>query len=97
MSTFISASQLFLQDLSFMDAVLVLLGAALVFGTVMLFQPLLRGIARAAMMVVKPKMSKEEQLNRRKMHDAMLLKSMLNSPDGSPSHAAELYALASRS
>lgn len=97
MSTFISASQLFLQDLSFVDAVLVLLGAVLVLGFVLLFQPLLRGLARAAMMVIKPKMSKEEQLNRRKMHDAMLLKSMMNSPDGSPSHAAELYALASRS
>jgi hypothetical protein len=48
------------------------------------------------MLVVKPKLTKEERLQRRQMRDAMMLKRMLNAMDGSPSHVAELRALASR-
>jgi len=51
---------------------------------------------RAAMLVVKPKLSKEELLQRRQMRDAMLLKRMLNSMEGEPSHVAELRAIAAR-
>ena len=52
--------------------------------------------ARAALLVVKPKLSKEERLQRRQMRDAMMLKRMLNRSDCAPSHAAELRAMASR-
>jgi hypothetical protein len=62
----------------------------------LIFKPLLRGVARAALLVIKPKLSKEERLQRRQMRDAMLLKRMLNAVDGSPSHVAELRAMAAR-
>ncbi|WP_395404036.1 hypothetical protein ACHMW6_34555 [Pseudoduganella sp. UC29_106] len=71
---------------------LVILALALL----VVFKPMLFGIAKAAMLVVKPKLTKEERLQRRQMRDAMMLKRMLNSMDGSPSHVAELRALASR-
>ncbi|MGO4381206.1 hypothetical protein [Pseudoduganella sp. RAF53_2] len=71
---------------------LVILALALV----MVFKPLLFGCAKAAVLVVKPKLTKEERLQRRQMRDAMMLKRMLNSMEGSPSHVAELQALASR-
>lgn len=84
MSTFVSV----LQTLLALAA-----GAALL----VLFKPLLRGIARALLLLVKPKLSKEQRLARRQMRDAMMLRSMLNTMDSSaPSHAAELRALASR-
>lgn len=73
-----------------------LLGAALALATLLLFKPLLRGIARALLLLVKPKLSKEQRLQRRLMADAMLLNRMLNSMDGAPSHAAELRAMAAR-
>lgn len=92
MSIIISA----VQDFSLLDAVLLALLVAVAGGLLVLFQPLLRGCARAAVLVVKPKLSKEERLQRRQMRDAMLLKRMLNRSDCDPSHAAELRAMASR-
>ena len=68
----------------------------LALAVVVVFKPLLLGVCKASMLVVKPKLTKEERLQRRQMRDAMMLKRMLNSMDGSPSHAAELQALASR-
>ena len=79
-----------------MDAIQLLLGAALAVAMLLLFKPLLRGIARALMLVVKPRLSKEQRLQRRLMDDAMMLNRMLNSMDGGPSHAAELRAMAAR-
>ncbi len=62
-----------------------------------LFRPLLRGVGRALVLVVKPKLSRQELLARRHMRDALMLNHMVKSMDGSaPSHAAELRALASR-
>lgn len=92
MSIIISA----VQDFSLLDAVLLALLVAVAGGLLVLFQPLLRGCVRAAVLVVKPKLSKEERLQRRQMRDAMLLKRMLNRSDCDPSHAAELRAMASR-
>jgi len=92
MSTIISA----LQDFSLIAALQLALVAAVSIGLLVLFQPLLRGCARAAMLVVKPKLSKEERLQRRQMRDAMMLKRMLNRNECDPSHAAELRAMASR-
>ncbi|HEV7817273.1 MAG TPA: hypothetical protein VGP06_19495 [Janthinobacterium sp.] len=71
--------------------------ALLIAALLVLFKPLLRGIAPALLLVVKPKLKKEERLARRLMRDATMLNSMLNAMDGTaPSHAAELRALAAR-
>ena len=85
-----------MQDFSLIAAVKLALVIAVSGGLLVLFQPLLRGCLRAAVLVVKPKLSKEERLQRRQMHDAMLLQHMLNRSDCDPSHAAELRAMASR-
>ena len=84
------------QDFSLIAAIKLALVIAVGGGLLVLFQPLLRGCLRAAVLVVKPKLSKEERLQRRQMQDAVLLKRMLNRSDCDPSHAAELRAMASR-
>jgi len=96
MSTFFSFVKIAVSHFSVLSAVEVLASLGGVAALLILFQPLLRGIARALMLVVKPKLTKEERLQRRQMRDVMLLNRMLNSMEGSPSHAAELRALASR-
>ncbi|WP_229259269.1 hypothetical protein [Duganella aceris] len=92
MSTIISA----VQDFSLLASVQLALVVAVTVGFLVLFKPLLRGCVRAAVLVVKPKLSKEERLQRRQMRDAMMLKRMLNRNECNPSHAAELRAMASR-
>ena len=92
MSTIISV----LQDLSFITAIQLALAAVVTVGLLVLFKPLLRGCARAAVLIVKPKLTKEERLQRRQMRDAMMLKRMLNTGECGASHAAELRAMASR-
>ncbi|USX20965.1 hypothetical protein NHH82_01990 [Oxalobacteraceae bacterium OTU3REALA1] len=92
MSTIISV----LQALSFITAIQLALAAVVTVGLLVLFKPLLRGVARAAMLIVKPKLTKEERLQRRQMRDAMMLKRMLNTGECGASHAAELRAMASR-
>ena len=92
MSTIISV----LQDLSFITAIQLALAAIVTVGLLVLFKPLLRGCARAAVLIVKPKLTKEERLQRRQMRDAMMLKRMLNTSECGASHAAELRAMASR-
>jgi hypothetical protein len=71
------------------------LSLAAVAGLVVFFKPLLVGVARASMLVVRPRLTKEERLARRQMRDAQMLQNMINSSQG-PSHAAELRALAAR-
>lgn len=96
MSTFISAVQALILDISLLSALQVVIGSVSLAALLVLFKPLLRGLARAALLVVKPKLSKEERLHRRQMRDAMMFKRMLNSLDGAPSHVAELRAMAAR-
>jgi hypothetical protein len=59
------------------------------------FKPLLLGIARAALLVVHPHLSKEERRARRALRDARMLQKLINNSQ-CPSHAAELRAMASR-
>ena len=92
MSTIISV----LQALSFITAIQLALAAIVTVGLLVLFKPLLRGCARAVMLLVKPKLTKEECLQRRQMRDSMMLKRMLNTSECGASHAAELRAMASR-
>ncbi len=94
MSTLVTAAQFI--PLSVGDALLQLAVCASAIGFVVLFKPLLRGLALAALLVVKPKLTKEQRLQRRQMRDAALLNSMMNSHKATPSEAAELQALASR-
>jgi len=96
MSTFISAVHAATLNISVSAAVEIVVGLALAAALLRLFRPLLRGLARAFVLAVKPKLSKEQRLHRRQMRDALMLSRMLNNMDGAPSHAAELRALAAR-
>lgn len=79
-----------------MTALQAVLGAVLALALALLFKPLLLGVARALVLLVHPKRSREERAQRRKMRDALVLNRMLNSMEVAPSHAAELRALAAR-
>ncbi|WP_206085590.1 hypothetical protein [Massilia polaris] len=68
---------------------------AAVAGLLVFFKPLLVGIARAMLLVVSPRLTKEQRQARRHMRDAQMLQRMINASHG-PSHAAELRALAAR-
>ncbi|CDG85880.1 hypothetical protein [Janthinobacterium agaricidamnosum] len=73
MSTFISAfhaSALPLQAVSPAGVIEVVLGSAALLAFVLLFRPLLVGIARALVLVVKPKLSREQRLAKMQMRDA---------------------------
>jgi hypothetical protein len=96
MSTFIAAIHAVVPHFSVTEAVLALTGLMLAAAMLTLFKPLLLGLARALLLVLKPKLSKEQRLHRRQMRDAQMLSRMLNNLDGAPSHAAELRALAAR-
>jgi hypothetical protein len=81
-------------DVSILGAIQTLLGMTFCVALLMLFKPLLRGIARALVLLVKPRLSKEQRLARRQMNDAMIVKRMLQAMDGSASsQAADLRAL----
>jgi hypothetical protein len=83
--------------ITIVGAVKILLGLALGVATLCLFKPLLLGIARALVLVVKPRLTKEQRLARRQAHDTILLKRMLHALDGSSSgQASDLRALESQ-
>ncbi len=60
-----------------------------------LFRPLLVGLVRAAILVVRPRRSKEELAERARVRNLRLMQKMINSAQGA-SHSAELRALAAR-
>jgi hypothetical protein len=60
-----------------------------------LFKPLLTGIAKAIVVAFKPRLTKEQRIARRQMHDSLLIKKMMNSATG-PSDMAELRAMGCR-
>lgn len=96
MSTIISTVHAAALHISVGGALQTLFGLVLMVLVLRMFKPLLTGVGRALVLVVKPKLSKEERLQRRQMRDALLLSKLLNTVDGSPSHVAELRALAAR-
>jgi hypothetical protein len=65
-------------------------------GLFLFFKPLLVGMARALLLVLRPRLSREERAARAKLRDRRTLEKMINASSG-PSHAAELQALAARS
>jgi hypothetical protein len=64
-------------------------------GLMLFFKPLLTGIVRALVLVLRPRRSKEEQTARRQMRDSQMLQRMIAASHG-PSQAAELRAIAAR-
>jgi hypothetical protein len=70
MPIFVTVAQF--MPLSFGDAVQLLLMCALAIGFLMLFKPLLRGLALAAVLFVRPKRTKAQRLARRQLRDAAL-------------------------
>ena len=80
-----------------LGAVKILLGLTLLAAVLGLFKPLLLGIARALVLVVKPRLSKEQRQARRQMKDTMMRERLLRAMEGSSSsQAADLRALESR-
>lgn len=63
---------------------------------VVFFRPLLLGVAKALMLVVKPRLTVEQRRARAAMRNSKILQRAINSSNG-PSHAAELRAMSSRS
>ena len=62
---------------------------------VLVFRPLLVGVLRAALLVVRPRLSREDREARNHMRDRRVLDQLIASSNG-PSDAAELRAIASR-
>lgn len=71
------------------------LGLAALAGLVVFFRPLLTGIARALVLTVRPRRTKQERIARRHMRDTQLFQRVINASQD-PSQAAELRALAAR-
>ena len=85
----------FLADVPLLPFVRGFLGLAALATLVMLFRPLLSGIARALVLVVRPHRTREDRAARRQMRDAELFQRMINASQG-PNDATELRAMAAR-
>lgn len=72
-----------------------LVSVSVLAGLIMLFRPLLTGIVRALVLVVRPRRSREDMAARQSRRDAQMLQRMINTSQG-PSHVAELRAMAAR-
>jgi len=74
-----------------------LFGLSALFGLLMVFKPLLRGLLRAAVLTVAPRLSVEERKARNRVRAAFELNMMARDFDQfQPGQAADLRALASR-
>jgi hypothetical protein len=62
---------------------------------VILFRPLIMGMLRAALLMVRPRLSREQRQARAHQRDRRVLERMIASSSG-PSHTAELRAIAAR-
>lgn len=96
MSTFISVVHAAALNFSVVSALKLALAGVVTGALLVLFKPLLRGVGRALVLVVRPRLSKEQRLQRRQMRDVVLLNRMLHATDADHSHATELRALAAR-
>ena len=73
-----------------------LASVAIVAGVALFFRPLIVGLARALLLWVNPRLTREQKAARRNMHDAKLLQRMIKDSQ-CPGLAAELQALGARS
>jgi hypothetical protein len=72
-----------------------LLGMGIAATSLVVFKPLLSGMLRAALLMLSPRQSKDEQLASRNLRNILAIKRAANDFD-SPSMNAELQALAAR-
>ena len=78
-------------------ALQVLLALGLVATAMIVFKPLLTGLMRAMVLVVKPRLSQDERLAQRRMDNVQALYRLSRSMDGvHPTLANELRAIAAR-
>ncbi len=74
-----------------------LLGFGILTTTLIVFKPLILGMLRACLLLVHPKLSREEKAAKRNLRNILTIRRMANDLDSSsPSMAAELRALAAR-
>jgi hypothetical protein len=67
--------------LPFMQLLMSMLQLALLGAVLMFFRPLLIGIARALVLVVRPRPTKDELAARRKLRDAKLAQAVVAAPE----------------
>ena len=60
-----------------------------------LFRPLLLGVLGAVILVIRPRLSKEERAARAHLRDMRVMQKLINAAN-CPSHATELRALSAR-
>jgi hypothetical protein len=73
------------------------LGSGAIVALWLVFKPMLNGLLQAAMLVVNPRLSKEERISRRHQRDANTIHRVASAYEAlQPNLAAELRALASR-
>lgn len=74
-----------------------LLGVGILATTLIVFKPLIVGCLRAGLLLLQPKLSREEKTAKRNLRNILTIRRMANDLDrSSPSMAAELRALAAR-
>jgi|GEM_PF-2355320 len=74
-----------------------LLGVGLGAGVLLLFKPLLIGLLQAALLMVRPRRTREQRSARQKLSDMLLLGRLARQcAESHPNQAAELLALAAR-
>lgn len=74
-----------------------LLGLAILVTTLIVFKPLLLGMLRAALLVVHPKLTRDQKTASRNLRNMLTIRRIANDVNySSPNMAAELRALASR-
>ena len=73
----------------------VMLAVSAVAGLGVFFKPLLSGLFRAAVLVVRPRLTRDELAARRHLRDIKLMKKTINSAHGI-TQTAELHSFASR-
>jgi hypothetical protein len=72
-----------------------MLSLSMLAGVVMFFKPLLLGIVRALVLLVKPRRTKAQKAASRQLRNHKEMQRMINAAHGA-SHTAELRALAAR-
>lgn len=74
-----------------------LLGLGVLIALLMIFKPMIRGLARAVLLAVKPRPTLDQRNFRSRLQGVLMLNRMANELDSSqPSLAAELRLLAAR-
>jgi hypothetical protein len=82
-------------NVQFLPLLRAALGLSAFAGFIMFFKPLLLGIARALVLTVRPRRTKEERIARSQLRNARQFQRILNASQD-PSQAAELRALSAR-